>query len=201
MPRQRAWPARCWPAAPAGPGRRAPEHPGDRTGPPARVRGTGSGRRRAAAPRSARRRSAMPAGCAGPKPAPIASTCRGRAADSAAAGAHERRKMTQGRGSRGRGQHRRVGYHADARQPGREHIPGHPGREHGARVQGPDLRPKHGADHGRRAGRIASGRRGLPARRSEAAARGPAGLTWWRPPGRPGRPGWRQRLPARGEQP
>ena len=109
--------------------------------------------------------------------------------------------MTQGRGSSGRGQHRRVGYHADAWQPGREHIPGHPGREHGARVQGPDLRPQHGADHGPRASRPAgtpSGRQcGLPARRSAAAARGPAGLTWRRPPGRPGRPDWRQRLPAR----
>jgi len=40
-------------------------------------------------------------------------------------------------------------------------------------------------------------RRGRPARRSAAAARGPAGLSWRQPPGRPACPGWRQRRPAR----
>ena len=85
--------------------------------------------------------------------------------------------MTQRRGSPGRGQHRRVGYHADARQLSGEHIPGHPDREHGARVQGPDLRPQHGADHGRRVGRSAGHRPGGGVRRGVAA---PAGAV---PPG------------------
>ena len=96
-----------------------------------------------------------------PKPAPMASTCRGRAADSAAIAAGSARgspprtaitrapatravvnaasvaaprspgctssaRRPRGAGCLRRGQHRRVGDHADARQRSREHIPATP---------------------------------------------------------------------------
>ena len=73
---------------------------------------------------------------------------RGQRRGAAVTGVHEQRQAVQGRGCLRHGQHRRVGDHPDARQRSREHIPGHPRREHGARVQRLDPRPQRGAHHG-----------------------------------------------------
>ena len=162
---------------------------------------------------------------ADPNPVPIASTCRGRAADSAAmaagsargsaprtaitrapatravvtaasvaasrlAGAHEQRQVAQGRGCPGRGQHRRVGDHADARQPAASTFPAIPAAStaRGSRALICARSMALAAAGPRPAG--PSGRRGVrPARRSAAAARGPAGPTWRPPPGSAGRSG------------
>ena len=109
-------------------------------------------------------------------------------------GAHEQRHVAQrGRGCAGARQLRRVGYHADTRQLGRQHLPGDPGREHGQRMQRADPRPQRGVRP-----RLPLPPCPRPSRPwSATAARARAGPTWPPPPAWRAVPDGRRQPPAR----